>query len=95
MKNLYKTTLTSVTFLIFLFTQLNNVFIGGNTYDEQFLYYEAGKIYNKIFLFFQDREYLSSLELNPFEFYGYLVIIPLYILSNSSNICSDVQLIFP
>ena len=86
MKNLYKTTLTSVTFLIFLFTQLNNVFIGGNTYDEQFLYYEAGKIYNKIFLFFQDREYLSSLELNPFEFYGYLVIIPLYILSNSSKI---------
>ena len=53
MKNLYKTTLTSVTFLIFLFTQLNNVFIGGNTYDEQFLYYEAGKYTIKYFYFFK------------------------------------------
>ena len=61
-------------FSLFLLHQVVNIFIGGNTYDELFLIYESGNIYNKIILFFTDIQNPALTKININEFYGYLVI---------------------
>lgn len=71
--------------IIFFFHQSLNIFIGGNTYDELFLIYEIGNIYNKVILFFTDNSNPKLLEIGVNEYYGFLVIMPIYILSNSSK----------
>lgn len=71
--------------IIFFFHQSLNIFIGGNTYDELFLIYESGNIYNKVILFFTDNSNPKLLEIGVNEYYGFLVILPIYILSNSSK----------
>ena len=72
--------------IVFFFHQSLNIFIGGNTYDELFLIYESGNIYNKIVLFFTDNSNPKLLEIGVNEYYGFIVILPIYILSNSSII---------
>tara|TARA_B100000035_G_scaffold39302_1_gene29611 strand:+ start:3160 stop:4800 length:1641 start_codon:yes stop_codon:yes gene_type:complete len=74
--------------IIFFFHQSLNIFIGGNTYDELFLIYESGNIYNKVILFFTDNSNPKLLEIGVNEYYGFLVILPIYILSNSSKVNS-------
>jgi hypothetical protein len=81
-------------FSLFLLHQVINIFIGGNTYDELFLIYESGNIYNKIILFFTDIQNPALTEINPYEFYGYLVILPIYIISSSSKVNYVFQSIF-
>ena len=71
--------------IVFFFHQSLNIFIGGNTYDELFLIYESGNIYNKIVLFFTDNSNPKLLEIGVNEYYGFIVILPIYILSNSSK----------
>ena len=60
--------------IVFFFHQSLNIFIGGNTYDELFLIYESGNIYNKIVLFFTDNSNPKLLEIGVNEYYGFLVV---------------------
>ena len=81
----YQTYLLSV-LLFFLIHQIFYLIQGGNTYDELFLIYESGNIYNKIRLFFTDNNNPLLYDIGVNEYYGFLVVLPIYILANSTTI---------
>ena len=75
-------------FTLYGFHQVFYIFIGGNTYDEMFLLYESGNIYNKIILFFTDNSNELLYKVGVNEYYGFLVVLPIYLLANSNIINS-------
>ena len=81
----YQTYLLSI-FLFFLIHQIFYLTKGGNTYDELFLIYESGNIFNKIRLFFTDNNNPLLYDIGVNEYYGFLVILPIYILANSNTV---------
>jgi len=71
--------------VIFLYHQYNSVIYGGTVFDDSAHISTSKRIIDKGILFFQDpsNPFLSEFNSYNYEFYGYIVAIPVFIFSNN------------
>ena len=69
--------------VIFLYHQYNSVIFGGTVFDDLAHISTSERIIDKSILFFQDpnNPFLSEFNAYNYEFYGYIVAIPVFIFS--------------
>ena len=74
--------------VIFLYHQYNSVIFGGTVFDDLAHISTSERIIDKSILFFQDpnNPFLSEFNAYNYEFYGYIVAIPVFIFSNNQYV---------
>ena len=81
-----------IVLLAFLKYQYESIIIGGTVWDDEGFITASKRIIEKALLYFNDpsNPFLSEFDFN-LEFYGYLVAIPIYLISNSEFTISFFQ----
>ena len=87
-----------LTLSFFLHNQFKSLFSGGTTWDDQKLIETSQRIIEKASLFFKEpsNPFISEFDFN-LEFYGYLVGIPVYVLTKNEfvqSLLSEVLLLY-
>lgn len=95
LRNLNYSHYTIFYLLCFFIYQVRLILKGGTTWDDLKLVETTPRIIEKFFLFFRDSSnpFLSEF-ISNFEFYGFLVLVPAYLFSNSAYIIRTFDFIF-
>ena len=92
--NLKNNFLTIFYILLFTLYQISLVVKGGTTWDDEQLINTSSRIINKFILFTDDpsNPFISEFVSN-YEFYGYFVLIPIFLLSKNQFLSDLLSLI--